>query len=46
MNLVEKITRKEKGEVACLQNNVGKIQEAHQSLLEMGFLKQTDFIFV
>lgn len=46
MNLVEKTTRKGRGEVICLQNNVGRMQEAHQTLLEIGFLKLADFIFV
>ena len=46
MNLVEKTIRKEKGEIVCLQNNVGKKQEAHQSLPEIGFLKLADFIFM
>ena len=46
MNLVQKRTRKEKGEIAFLQNNVGKRQEAHQTLLEIGYLKLVDFILV
>ena len=40
------LVSKAKGEIFFIQHNVGKRQEAQQTLLEIGFRRKTDIILV
>ena len=40
------LTSKAKGEILFIQHNVGKRQEAQQTLLEIGFRRKIDIILV
>ena len=40
------LVSKVKGEISFIQHNVGKRQEAQQTLLEIGFKRKTDIILV
>ena len=40
------LVSKTRGEISFIQHNVGKKQEAQQTLLEIGFRKKTDIILI
>src|SRR5712675_3441052 len=40
------LVSKARGEISFIQHNVGKRQEAQQTLLEIGFRRKTDIILV